>query len=50
MIVLVILYDLCLFPVQFCYKIIYVRKVETHVQIADRCAPWKIINGTENLV
>jgi hypothetical protein len=23
---------------------------ESHVQVAKRCAPWKISNGTENLV
>jgi hypothetical protein len=41
-VILMILYDLCLFPAQFCYIIAYLRKVESRVQIADRCAPWKM--------
>jgi hypothetical protein len=45
-----ILYDFCLLPAQFCYIIIYIWNVDIHVQIADRCAPWKISNGAENLV
>jgi hypothetical protein len=35
MFILMILYDFCLLPAQFCYT----RKVESCVQIADRCAP-----------
>jgi hypothetical protein len=35
MIILMILYDFCLFSAQFCYIIIYIRKVESYVQIAD---------------
>jgi hypothetical protein len=50
MVILIILYDLFLLPAQFCCMIIYIRKVESHVQIADRCAPWKIYNGAENRV
>jgi hypothetical protein len=49
-IVLVILCDLCLFPVQFRYIFVYIPKVESRVQFADRCAPWKIVIGAENLV
>jgi hypothetical protein len=45
-----ILYDFCLSPAQFYYIIVYERKVEIRVQIADRCAPWKIFSGAENLV
>jgi hypothetical protein len=26
------------------------RKFESHVQIANWCAPWKISNGAENFV
>jgi hypothetical protein len=48
--ILMILYDFCLLPAQFCYVIIYIRKVENCVQIADRCAPWKISIGAQNLV
>jgi hypothetical protein len=48
--ILTILYDFCLLPTQFCYIIVYTRKVESRVQIADRFAPWKISNGAENLV
>jgi hypothetical protein len=32
------------------YIIVYIRKVESHVQIADRYATWKISSGAENLV
>jgi hypothetical protein len=35
-------YDFCLFPAQFCYIIVYIWKVKSCVQIADRCAPSKI--------
>jgi hypothetical protein len=30
------------------YVIVYIRKVKSCVQIADRCAPWKISSGTQN--
>jgi hypothetical protein len=49
-IILMILYDSCLLPAQFCYIIVYTRKVENCVQIADRCAPWKISSSAQNLV
>jgi hypothetical protein len=49
-IILMIEYDRCMLPAQFCYIIVYIRKVENRVQIADRCVPWKISNGAENLV
>jgi hypothetical protein len=49
-VILMILYDLCLLPAQFYYIIIHLRKVESRVQNADRCAPWKISSGAENLV
>jgi hypothetical protein len=48
--ILMILYDFCVLPVQFCYIIVYTRKAESRVQIADRCAPWKISSGAENLI
>jgi hypothetical protein len=50
MCVLMILYDFSLLPAQFCYIIIYIGKVESCVQIANWCAPWKIFSGAENLV
>jgi hypothetical protein len=50
MFILMILYDFCLSPAQFCYIIAYIGKMESRVQIADRYAPWKISNGAENLV
>jgi hypothetical protein len=50
MFILMILYDFCLLLAQFCYIIVYIWKVESHVQIADQCAPWKISSGVENLV
>jgi hypothetical protein len=45
-----ILCDFCLLPEQFCYIIVYKLKVESRVQIADRCAHWKTSSGAENLV
>jgi hypothetical protein len=33
--ILMILYDFCLLPVKFCCIIVYIRKVESYVQIAD---------------
>jgi hypothetical protein len=50
MFILMILYDFCLLPAQFHYMIVHRWKVESRVQIADQCAPWKISNGAENLV
>jgi hypothetical protein len=50
MVILMILYDFCLLPAQFHIIIIYVWKVESCLQIADRCALWKISNDVENLV
>jgi hypothetical protein len=47
---LMILYDFCLLPAQFCYIIVYTRKVESCVKIADRCSLRKISNGAQNLV
>jgi hypothetical protein len=41
---------LLLLPVQFCYIIVYIWKVESHVQTAGWYAPWKISSGAENLV
>jgi hypothetical protein len=49
MFILMILYDFCLSLAQFYYIIVYLRKVESCVQIADRCAPWKLFNGAESL-
>jgi hypothetical protein len=48
--IIMIWYALCLLSSQFCYIIVYIRKVESLVHIADQCAPWKIFNGAENLV
>jgi hypothetical protein len=48
--ILKILYDFCLLPAQFYYIIVYVWKVESHVQIAGQCATRKTSNGAENLV
>jgi hypothetical protein len=52
MFILVVLYDFCLLPAQFYYIIGYIcgGAVENRVQIADRCAPWKISSGAENFV
>jgi hypothetical protein len=48
--ILVILYDFRLLPAQFCYLIVYIRKVQSRVQIPYRYAPWEISSGAENLV
>jgi hypothetical protein len=48
--ILMILYDFCLLSSKLCYIIVYIGKVGSRVQIADRCAPWKISSGAENLV
>jgi hypothetical protein len=50
MFILMILYDFCMLPTHFCYIIVYTRKVESCMQVADRCAPWKIFSGVENLL
>jgi hypothetical protein len=34
MFILMILYDFCLFPAQFCYIIVYIRKVESRVHLS----------------
>jgi hypothetical protein len=38
--ILMILYDLRLLLLLFFYIIIYIRKVETRLQITGQCAPW----------
>jgi hypothetical protein len=43
MFILMILYDLCLLPAQFCYIIVYIRKVKSYVQIADRCLAMDVL-------
>jgi hypothetical protein len=50
MFILMIVYDFCLLPGQFYYIIVYTWTVESCVQIADRCGPWNIPNGADNLV
>jgi hypothetical protein len=51
MFILMILYDFCLSPAQFCYVVIYIRKVQSCVQLADRGTPWKISSGAQqNLI
>jgi hypothetical protein len=42
--IFMILFDFCLLPASFCYLIIYIWKFESHMQVANRCAPWKIYN------
>jgi hypothetical protein len=50
MFILMILYDFCLLPAQFCYVILYIEWIESCVQIVDRYVLWKIPYGTENIV
>jgi hypothetical protein len=42
-----ILYGFCLLPAWFCY--VNVRNLESHMHIADRCAPRENGNGAEDL-
>jgi hypothetical protein len=37
--IIMILYDFCLFPAYFRYEIIYIRNLERHVKVTDRCVP-----------
>jgi hypothetical protein len=48
--VFMILYDFCMMPAWFCYIIVNLRNLESHMQIADRYAPRKTANGANNLV
>jgi hypothetical protein len=50
MFILMILYYFSLLLAQFFYVIVYLRIVESCVQIADRCALWKIFSCAQNLV
>jgi hypothetical protein len=50
MFILVILYDFCLLRAQFCYIVLYIGKLESCVQIMDRCAPWEISSDAEKIV
>jgi hypothetical protein len=40
MFIIMILYDFSLFPTQFCYIMVYIRKVKSCVQFADSCELW----------
>jgi hypothetical protein len=35
---------------ELCYVIVNVRNMDSHMRIADQCAPRQIANGAENLV
>jgi hypothetical protein len=48
--IFMILDGFCLLPAWFSYVIIHVRNLESHMHIADRCAPWKIADCAENLL
>jgi hypothetical protein len=50
MFILMIFYDLCLLPIQFCYTVVHIQKVESRVRIVNRCASLKISSGAENVV
>jgi hypothetical protein len=47
--VMMILNYFCLLPAQFCDKVKTIQNFESHMQIADRCAPYRIANSAENL-
>jgi hypothetical protein len=42
-----ILDDFCLLPAWFCYVIINIWHMKSHMHISNRCAPRKIVNGAE---
>jgi hypothetical protein len=48
--IFMILVDFCLLLALFCYVIINVRNLESHMHIADRCAPREIASGAEYLI
>jgi hypothetical protein len=48
--IFMILYDFCLLRPQLCDKIIHVRNFESHMQLADRRAPWKLVIAGKCLV
>jgi hypothetical protein len=45
-----ILDDFCLLPLWFCYVIVNVQNLESHMHIVNRCVPRKIASGMENLI
>jgi hypothetical protein len=45
-----ILNDFCLLPALFSYVIINVQNLESHMHMANQCAPSKIANGVQNIV
>jgi hypothetical protein len=48
--ILMILYDFCLLPALFCYVIVNVRNLESHMNITDRRAPRKTAKDAKNLI
>jgi hypothetical protein len=42
MFILMLLYHFCLSSAQFHYIIVYIRKVESYMQVADLCAPFHL--------
>jgi hypothetical protein len=48
--IFIIVYNLCLLPAWLCNIIVNVWNIESLMQLSDRCVPWKIANGAENLV
>jgi hypothetical protein len=45
-----IVYDLSLLPAQSRDVIINLEYLESHVQIEDRCEPWKFTSGAKKLL
>jgi hypothetical protein len=48
--ILMVLYNFCLSPAQFCYIIVYMRKIENREQISEGYEPRTISSGAKNLV
>jgi hypothetical protein len=48
--VFMIYYDFCLQPAWFCYVIVNIRNLESHMHNADGFAPRETANGAKNLI
>jgi hypothetical protein len=46
--IFMVLDDFCLLPALFCYVIVNVLNLESHMHIGDRCMSWEITDGAEN--
>jgi hypothetical protein len=47
---ILILFDFCSFPIQFCHMIVYILEAESRALIVLLYALWKFSSDAENLV